>query len=129
VINYWCDTPTHCTANHTDDSTALLHLPLVVLTDRNCISACDSFSSSVRDLRLGTLVGTRTAGIVAGSANSYGLNDGSMLSLPSSHEIGAHRETVNGIGVPPDHYAPLTAQDLSTGADPGVAEALTLLGH
>src|SRR5256886_4146389 len=51
-------------------SVPLLHLPLVVLTDRNCASACDAFSGAVKDLRLGTLVGTRTAGIVAAPARS-----------------------------------------------------------
>jgi C-terminal processing protease CtpA/Prc len=39
-----------------------------VLTDRNCASACDAFSGAVKDLRLGTLVGTRTSGIVSAPA-------------------------------------------------------------
>jgi carboxyl-terminal processing protease len=50
-----------CTANYTDSSVPLLHLPLVVLTDRNCASACDAFSGAVKDLRLGTLVGRTSA--------------------------------------------------------------------
>ena len=54
------------TANHTDDTVALLHQPLVVLTDRDCVSAGDAFSDAVKDLHIGTLVGTRTAGDVAG---------------------------------------------------------------
>jgi hypothetical protein len=35
---------------------------------------------------------------------------------------------INGIGVAPDYYLPLTAQDLSTGHDPDITKALTLLG-
>ena len=50
----------NCPANYTGTGVPLLHLPLVVLTDRTCVSACDAFSGAVKDLRLGTLVGTRT---------------------------------------------------------------------
>jgi len=48
--------------------------------------------------------------------------------LPPKHEIGANKEIINGVGVAPDDNAPLTARDLSTGRDPGIAEALALLG-
>ncbi len=58
---YLCDVHGSCTPTLTDSSVQLLHLPLVVLTDRNCVSACEAFSGAVKDLRLGTLVGTRTA--------------------------------------------------------------------
>ncbi|MBB4957420.1 S41 family peptidase [Micromonospora polyrhachis] len=127
TTSYWCDVRGECTANRTDDSVPLLNLPLVALTDRNCASACDSFTSAVKDLRLGTLVGTRTAGAVSGPGEPFQLNDDSMIMLPKRHEIGANREIVNTIGVAPDHVAPMTAADLSAGRDPGVAKALTLL--
>jgi hypothetical protein len=42
--------------------------------------------------------------------------------------LSADHELINGIGVAPDYYVPLTAHDLSTGHDPGIAKALTLLG-
>ncbi|MFI6316586.1 hypothetical protein ACIBG8_03660 [Nonomuraea sp. NPDC050556] len=41
--------------------------------------------------------------------------------------LGPNREIINTIDVPPDHYAPLTADDLSRGRDPGLTKALTLL--
>ncbi|MER6827038.1 S41 family peptidase [Streptosporangium sp. NPDC000563] len=127
VTSYWCDVHGRCTANRSDDTVPLLGLPLVALTDRNCASACDSFTSTVKDLRLGTLVGTRTAGAVSGPGAGYLLDDGSVLILPKKHEIGANREVVNTIGVAPDHQAPMTSADLSAGRDPGVTKALTLL--
>jgi carboxyl-terminal processing protease len=127
VTSYWCNVRDHCTPNRTDDSVPLLNLPLVALTDRNCASACDSFASAVKDLRLGTLVGTRTAGVVAGPAVPYVLEDGSIIALPSHHEIAANREVVNTIGVAPHHYAPMTAADLSAGRDPGLVKAVELL--
>ena len=99
----------------------------VVLTDRNCASACGAFSGAVKDLRLGTLVGTRTAGIVAAPAAPYLLDDASLIILPVRHELSARHELINGIGVAPDYYLPLTAHDLSTGHDPDITKALTLL--
>jgi len=127
TTSYWCDVRDHCTANHPDDTVPLLNLPLVALTDRGCASACDSFASAVKDLHLGTLVGTRTAGLVSGPALPYLLDDNSELMLPFFREIGANREIVDTIGVAPDHVAPMTAADLSAGRDPGLAKALTLL--
>jgi carboxyl-terminal processing protease len=126
--SYDCDVHGSCTAHYTDSSVPLLHLPLVVLTDRNCASACDAFSGAVKDLRLGTLVGTRTSGIVAAPAAAYLLDDASLIILPATQEFSAHHELINGIGVAPDYYLPLTAQDLSTGHDPDIAKALALLG-
>ena len=115
--------------SHTGTDVPLLHLRLVVLTDRNCVSACDAFSGAVKDLRLGTLVGTRTSGILSGPAPGYQLDDGSVLALPAKHASGADHELIDGIGVAPDYYLPLTARDLSTGYDPDITEALTLLGR
>ena len=125
---YDCDVHGSCPATYTDTNVPLLHLPLVVLTDRNCASACDAFSGAVKDLRLGTLVGTRTSGIVSGPADAYLLDDASLIILPARHELSAHHELINGIGVAPDYYLPLTAHDLSTGHDPDITKALTLLG-
>ena len=125
---YDCDVHGSCPATYTATDVPLLHLPLVVLTDRNCESACDAFSGAVKDLRLGTLVGTRTAGIVAAPAAPYLLDDASLIILPAKHELSANHELINGIGVAPDYYLPLTAHDLSTGHDPDITKALTLLG-
>ena len=125
---YLCYVHGSCAATYTDSSVPLLHLSLVVLTDRNCVSACDAFSGAVKDLRLGTLVGTRTGGILSGPAAPYLLDDASLLILPAMHAFGADHEIIDGIGVAPDYYIPLTAQDLSTGHDPDITKALTLLG-
>jgi len=124
---YFCNVRGHCTAQYTDDSVPLLHLPLVVLTSRFCSSACDAFAATVKDLHLGTLVGTRTAGIVSGPGQAYLLDDGTVLGLPSLHGLMADKEIVDGIGVAPDYEAPLTADALSAGRDPGLAKALNLL--
>ncbi|MFD9944956.1 S41 family peptidase [Nonomuraea sp. NPDC059023] len=127
TIGYLCDARNTCQPKVTDDTVPLLNLPLVVLTDRGCASACDAFSAAVKDLGLGTLVGTRTAGIVSGPAGGFLLDDGSVLELPMRYGLGPNKEIINTIGVPPDHHAPLTAKDLSNGRDPGLTKALSLL--
>ncbi|MEV8632376.1 S41 family peptidase [Streptosporangium sp. NPDC051023] len=127
VTSYFCPLEGECVANRTDDSVPLLGLRLVVLTDRGCASACEDFSSAVKDNDLGTLVGTRTAGAISGPARGYLLDDGSALLLPKVRHLGPAREIIDTIGVPVDHYVPMTALDLATGRDPGVAKALTLL--
>ena len=55
AYSYDCTVRGSCTANYVDNTTPLLQLPLVVLTDRNCVSACEAFSAAVKDLHLGTL--------------------------------------------------------------------------
>lgn len=128
VFAYMCDVKDRCTPNRTDNSVESINLPLVALTDRRCASACDAFAGAVKDLDLGTLVGTRTAGIASGPQNLFRLDDGSDITLPKYHGLAANKEVINTIGVAPDHFAPVTAADLSAGRDPGLAKAKALLG-
>ncbi|GAA3603803.1 hypothetical protein GCM10022419_105450 [Nonomuraea rosea] len=127
VHSYNCAPDDTCTPNRTDDSVPLLGLPLAVLIDGICASACDAFSAAVKDLEVGPLIGSRTSGMVSGPARMFTLDDGSTLSLPAAYQVGANRELINGIGVPPDHYLPLTAKNLREGRDPAMAKALSLL--
>ncbi|WP_433423430.1 S41 family peptidase [Microtetraspora malaysiensis] len=124
---YLCTVDGTCEALRTDDTVELLDLPLMVLTDRSCASACEHFSSAVQDLRIGQLVGTRTAGVVSGPAQGYLLSNNTMLGFPTRHHLGPDREVIDRIGVPPDHYVPLTPKDAAAGRDPALAKALTLL--
>ncbi|MBE3015749.1 peptidase [Microbispora sp. NEAU-D428] len=127
VTAYQCAVDGTCETMRTDDSVALLNLPLVVLTDRGCASACEHFSSAVKDLRLGRLVGTRTAGAVSGPARPYLLDDNTTLTFPSTRHLAPNREVIDRVGVAPDHYVPLTPQDAAAGRDPALDEALNLL--
>ncbi len=126
-IGYLCAVNGSCDPMPTDNSERLLHLRLVVLTNGNCGSGCDNFSAAVKDLKIGTLVGTRTSGDVAGPALEYQLSDNSMLELPAQYYLGPDREEVDGIGVAPGYYQPITAAELSEGLDPNVATAIGLL--
>ncbi|MFI6734949.1 S41 family peptidase [Nonomuraea sp. NPDC050451] len=124
---YQCTVDGTCETSRTDDTVELLNLPLMVLTDRSCASACEHFSSAVKDLRLGRLVGTRTAGVISGPAQPYLLRNNTTLSFPVRHHLGPDREVIDRIGVPPDHHVPLTPKDAAAGRDPALAKALTLL--
>jgi carboxyl-terminal processing protease len=125
---YGCTLTGKCTAQYPNNDTPLLHLPLAVLTDRNCVSACDQFASAVKDLHLGTLIGTRTSGIT-GAADQYGviLNDGSSLNLTTKTFLGAGHEIIDAIGVAPGYYIPMTPKDVATGHDPDIIKALAVL--
>jgi carboxyl-terminal processing protease len=111
----------------TDDTVELVGLPLTVLIDRGCASACEHFSSAVKDLGLGPLVGTRTAGVISGPSAPYLLGNNTVLSFPSKHAMAPDREVIDRIGVAPDHHVPLTPQDAAAGHDPALAVALSLL--
>jgi carboxyl-terminal processing protease len=105
----------------------LIRVPLVALIDGHCASACDVTASAIHDLHLGWLVGERTAGAAAGPATPWFLADGAALFMPVAFMRGAEGEIVDGIGVPPDDEAPVTAAALSADRDPGIERALRLL--
>jgi carboxyl-terminal processing protease len=127
VIGYQCSVDGRCDADRTDDSVALLHLPLVVLTDLGCASACEATASAVKDNHVGAVVGTRTAGAISGLGFTFLLSNNTGMTMPTRHHLGPNREVIDRIGVAPDYYVPRTARDVSTGRDPGVAKALDLL--
>jgi carboxyl-terminal processing protease len=127
VTAYQCGADDRCEPMRTDDTVEPLGLPLVVLIDRGCASACEHFVSAVKGLRAGTLVGTRTAGAVSGPARPYLLGDNTLLSLPVSRHLGPAREVIDRIGVPPDHHVPPTAEDAAAGRDRALAKAVALL--
>ncbi|MEV0829074.1 S41 family peptidase [Nonomuraea rubra] len=127
VTGYQCAVDGTCEAFRTDDTVELVGLPLAVLIDRSCASACEHVSSAVKDLRIGRLVGTRTAGVISGPAQPYLLADNTTLSFPAKHHLGPDREVVDRIGVPPDHHVIPSPRDAAAGRDPVLAKALTLL--
>jgi carboxyl-terminal processing protease len=127
IFAYYEDGRGHRTPQWTDASLPLIRAPLVALIDGRCGSACDVTASAIRDLRLGRLVGERTVGDAAGPATPWFLGDGTALFMPVAFMRGADGEIVDGIGVPPDVAAPMTAAALSAGRDPGIEQALRLL--
>ncbi|MCC5575787.1 peptidase [Microtetraspora sp. AC03309] len=127
VTAYQCDVSGQCDTSRTDDTVELVGLPLIVLTDRDCASACEHFSSAIKDNGAGRLIGTRTAGVISGPADPWLLSNNTLLTFPSKHHLGPNREVIDGVGVAPDSYVPLTPADAAAGRDAALAKALTLL--
>jgi carboxyl-terminal processing protease len=107
----------------TVNSVPLLHVPLVVLTDAGSASSSELVAGAIRDLHAGLVVGTRTAGALAG-AEFYGLSDGSGLEITEVHVLGANGERIDNVGVAPNQRVLATALDLSQGQDPVIAQAV-----
>ncbi|WP_143765148.1 S41 family peptidase [Catenulispora acidiphila] len=123
-----CDIHNNCTDNHTDDAIPLLNLPITLITDATCASACEDFTADIKFLNLGKVIGQRTAGVVSGTQRGFALTNNTILVMPTQHRIWANGELVDTIGVPVDYQIPYTAQDISKAIDPGLDKARTLLG-
>jgi C-terminal processing protease CtpA/Prc len=108
---------------------------LVVLVDSNSSSAAETFARVVQLEKRGLIIGDRTSGQVreslrfrhnefqAGSTPQY------VVSVSVADLILADGKSLEGRGVTPDIMVLPTQQDLATGRDPVLAEALKLLGH
>jgi len=128
IVAYYENGRGRQTAIWTDDTMPLLGVPLVALIDRGCASACDVTAAAIHDLRLGRLVGERTAGDVAGPAEPWFLGDGGVLQIPVAFMRGAKGEIEDGIGVPPDEEVAASPAALSAGRDIVLDRALADLG-
>jgi carboxyl-terminal processing protease len=111
------------TPERTVNSVPLLRVPLVVLTDAGSASSSELVAGAVRDLHAGLVVGTRTAGALAG-AEFYGLSDGSGLEITEVRVLGAKGERIDNVGVAPNQQVLATALDLSRGQDPVISRAV-----
>ncbi|TKK87148.1 peptidase [Herbidospora galbida] len=127
VTSHLCTVDDQCEPGQTDDTVGLVGLPLVVLVDGGCASACEHFSSAVKAHAAGLLVGTRTAGLISGPGEPFLLRDNTVLSFPTRRHLGPNREIVDRIGVAPHHFVPPTPDDAAAGRDAALAKALTLL--
>lgn len=123
IVGYEVNGRGHRAAQRTDNRVSLLHKPIVVLIDAGSASSSELVAGAVRDYHLGMLVGTRTAGAIAG-AEFYGLSDGSGLEVTVDRVLGPLGEKVDGVGIAPNQQYITTAADLSAGRDPVIDEAV-----
>lgn len=99
---------------------------VVVLIDGATGSAAEIFAAVLQDHGRATLVGRRTAGAVLASW-FYGLPDGGELQLSRLDYITPGGRRIEGTGVEPDIVVPRTLQDLRSGRDRDLEEALKVL--
>ncbi len=109
----------------TGENSILGGVPTVVLTNQSSASASEIVAGALRDHKAAKLVGTTTFG--KGSVQQ-------LIQLPGNATLKvtvARWYTPNGLnisekGIAPDVKVEMTAEDLNTGKDPQLAEALRL---
>jgi carboxyl-terminal processing protease len=101
--------------------------PLVFLVGPGSASASEILSGSLQARGRAVLVGDITAGCI-GSFIPRGLLDGSAFS-PTVTEIliGPDGLRLHRIGVTPNVFAPVTAEDAAAGRDPGIPAAVNVI--
>jgi carboxyl-terminal processing protease len=98
--------------------------PLAFLIGPGSGSASEIVPEALREEGAAVLVGEHTGGCMAGTTE-VPLSDGASMWVTSVHIlIGGSEQDLEGIGVEPDIVAPLTAEDLAAGRDPGLDAAV-----
>lgn len=115
----------HERTDHSRDG-ARFGLPLVVLVDGATASMGEIFAAAVQEQGVGTVVGSTTAGSVAGS-QVFGLGDGSGLQVTVFEIKSAEGHQLNGVGVVPDETVDADPAGLGSGSDPALSRAVEIL--
>ena len=108
-------------------SAHLMSVPKVFLIDDGVRSGKEMLAAMVRKQKLGTLVGSRTAGGFLGAVPVRLLDDRYFLLVAAYDGIPLDLPTIEGVGVQPDvRVAPCRMR--CAGRDPQLEKALELLG-
>ncbi|MDO8541102.1 MAG: S41 family peptidase [Opitutaceae bacterium] len=99
---------------------------VVVLVDGGTGSAAEIFAAVLQDHGRATIIGRRTAGAVLASW-FYRLPDGGELQLSRLDYIAPKGRRIEGKGVEPDIVVPRTLDDMRTGRDRDLEEAMRVL--
>jgi carboxyl-terminal processing protease len=127
VIGYQVDRQRHQTPLEIPQPTNNLNgAPLVVLVDRDSASGAEIFAAAIQEAKVGTLVGSKTAGNV-GVATQITLADGSVLQVTEQRFISPGGAQIDGVGVTPDVVVDMTDEDLQNDRDPQLGKALELI--
>ena len=101
-------------------------LPLVVLVDGGSASASEILAGAVKDLKVGTLIGTKTFG--KGSVQTFWeFPDGSGIKLTTAKYLTAGGQSINGAGIDP-HIVVENPQKVIPG-DPGDPQLEAAVKH
>lgn len=108
-----------------DDNKGFLNKPVVVLTNRRCYSATNSFVQYMRTLPKVTLIGDRTGG-GAGTPKYTELPNGWILRVSATQTESPDGEEIES-GIPPDIPVASPESSLATGTDEILEFALEFL--
>jgi carboxyl-terminal processing protease len=127
VVGYQVDRQRRQTPLETPPPLNLLNgAALVVLVDRDSASGAEIFAAAIQEAKIGTLVGSKTAGNV-GVATQISLADGSVLQVTEQRFVSPAGAPIDGVGVMPDVVVEMTDEDLQNDRDPQLGKALELL--
>jgi carboxyl-terminal processing protease len=126
VIGFQVDRQRRQTPLDTTPSNNLNGAPLVVLVDHDSASGAEIFAAAIQEAKIGTLVGSKTAGNV-GVATQISLADGSVLQVTEQRFVTPGGAQIDGVGVTPDVVVDMTDEDLENDRDPQLAKALELI--
>ncbi len=98
---------------------------LILLTDRECASACESFAMPFKDAGRARLIGEDTAGTYAETVHPE-LESGMEWSIATSQEDFPDGSPFEGVGITPDVSVRNTAEDLKKGNDRVLEKALEI---
>jgi carboxyl-terminal processing protease len=127
IVGYQVDRLRHQTPLEITQPTNNLNgAPLIVLVDRDSASGAEIFAAAIQEAKIGTLVGSKTAGNV-GVATQVSLADGSLLQVTEQRFVTPGGAQIDGVGVTPDVVVDMTDEDLQNDRDPQLGKALELI--
>jgi carboxyl-terminal processing protease len=101
------------------------HGRLVILINEHTVSAGEMVAAFASENRLGTIVGTESAGrLIPGSGFKVG--HGYMLIMPKAEYITWHGHRFEGVGVKPDTEVPWLPDSFAAGIDNQLEAALDI---
>jgi tricorn protease len=102
--------------------------PIVAVADEWAGSDGDIVNQAIRELGIGTIVGTRTWGGVVGFDSKYRLVDGTLVTQPRyAFWFNTVGWSVENYGVDPDVEVAMTPQDWAAGRDPQLERAIEIV--
>jgi carboxyl-terminal processing protease len=126
VIGYQVDRARHQTALETQPMNLLNGAALVVLIDRDSASGAEIFAAALQEAKVGTLVGSKTAGNVA-VATQITMPDESVLQVTEQRFVSPAGNPLDGVGVTPDEVVDMSDEDLENDRDPQLGKAVEIM--
>ena len=102
------------------------HRRVVVLVNEHSASAAEMLAAFAQENRLGTIVGTKTAGRLL-SGRAFHVGEGYMLGLPVAGYFTWNGSLLEGTGVVPDIEVDLTCDALRAGSDLQLQKAIEVV--
>ncbi|MGI8423517.1 MAG: S41 family peptidase [Chloroflexota bacterium] len=101
--------------------------PITLLVSDSTSSAAEVFTAAIQHYKVGTVIGTKTAGC-AGISSRVELSDGSLMNVTLRRILAPGGVAISKQGVVPQDVVEVTRQQLAAGKDPQLDRALEKLG-